>query len=87
MKTSLLVVALLAVYTIVHYVKESTCMYKLSPYGTKREKRINSVEKVQCNYTVHKALHVVSYMQKSAITRKVMVFKKTSYSMCYVACI
>ena len=29
--TSLLVAALLAVYIIAHYVKESTCMYKLSP--------------------------------------------------------
>ena len=56
--TSLLVAALLEIYIIVHYIKESTCMYKLSP---ERQKRINSVEKVRCNYTVHEVLHVVSW--------------------------
>ena len=59
--TSLLVAALLEIYIIVQYIKESTCMYKLSPFGAERHKRINSVEKVQCNYTVHKVLHVVSW--------------------------
>ena len=48
--TSLLVAALLAAYIIVHYATESTRMYKLSPCGAERQKRINSVEKVQCNY-------------------------------------
>ena len=57
-KTTLLVAALLAVYLIVHYVKEFTCLYKLSPSGAERQK---CVEKVQCNYTVHKVLHVVSW--------------------------
>ena len=40
--TSLLVAALLAVYIIVHYVKESTCMYKLSPSGAERQRRSNA---------------------------------------------
>ena len=57
--TSLLVAALLEIYIIVQYIKESTCMYKLCPFGAERQKRINSVEKV--HYPVHKVLHVVSW--------------------------
>ena len=59
--TSLLVAALLEIYIIAQYIKESTCMYKLFPLGAERQKRIHSVEKVQCNYTVHRVLHVVSW--------------------------
>ena len=52
--TSMLVAALLAIYIIVLYVKESTCKYKLSPSGTERQKRINS----KVLYVVSWALHV-----------------------------